>query len=160
MNRTIFLPSEGLRWMVVHGDHFARRHNLNLQPGAVVLGKLGFDGLRLSNQNHTHSQLACSQHTSFNLGTGRVVPSHRIYGNCDHWELLPSATLPNLLSGDLFDRLALVVAAAGACLMRLLHLMAMRAFCKRRLSQVIVSPAGAGAAFGMASLWIWHSTTP
>ena len=66
----------------------------------------------------------------------------------------------NRLSGNLFDRLPFVVAAAGARLMRLLHFMAMRALRKRGLRKVIVCPAGAGAALGMASLWIRHCTAP
>jgi len=45
-------------------------------------------------------------------------------------------------------------------LMRLLHFMAMRTLRKRRLRKVIVCPTGAGAALGMASLWIRHRTAP
>src|SRR5438270_5667417 len=44
--------------------------------------------------------------------------------------------------------------------MRLLHLMAVRAFRERGLRQMIVCPASAGAALGMASFWIRHRTTP
>src|ERR1700719_3585946 len=64
------------------------------------------------------------------------------------------------LRANFLHRFALVVPATRACLMRLLHLMAMRTFPKRRLRQMIVSPARASPALGMASLWIGHRTTP
>jgi hypothetical protein len=54
-----------------------------------MLGKLRLDCGWLANQHYANIQFACSQHTSFNLGTGRIVPSHRIHGNCDHGGVLP-----------------------------------------------------------------------
>jgi hypothetical protein len=44
--------------------------------------------------------------------------------------------------------------------MRLLHFVAVRTFAESGLGKMVVSPTGAGAAFGMASFWIWHLTTP
>src|SRR5205814_5575885 len=156
---TVFLAAKRLRRVIVHGDHFARRYNFNFQPATIVLRQFWLDCLWLANQHYTYVQLACSQHTSFNFGTGRIVPSHRIHGNCDHWGLTACNFLDRL-SGNLFDRFTFIVAAAWASLMRLLHFMTMRAFRERGLRQVIVCPASAGAALGMASFWIRHRTTP
>ena len=61
-----------------------------------------------------------------------------------------------LLLGDFDYFAAFVVPAVRANAVRELRLMALRAFGRRRLLQVIVGPAGGGAPLGVAPFWIWH----
>src|SRR5450631_645918 len=58
------------------------------------------------------------------------------------------------------NRFAFVVAAVGANVVRLLHLMAMRAFGQRRLFQKVVGAPRAGSSLRMPSFRVRHSNTP
>jgi hypothetical protein len=61
---------------------------------------------------------------------------------------------------NVLNRFALVVAAVRAHMVRLLHLMAMRAFRQRRFFQKIIRPPRARSSFRMPSFWVRHSNTP
>jgi hypothetical protein len=88
MHRAVFLPPKRLRGVIVHPNYFTGGQNLDRQTGPVMLGEFRFDHVRLANQDYAHPKFSCSQHTSFDFGTGRMVPSHRVHSNCDHGVLL------------------------------------------------------------------------
>ncbi len=57
VHRAVLLAAESLRRMIVHGDHFARRHDLDRQVGRGVLGQLCADHAGLANQQHADAKI-------------------------------------------------------------------------------------------------------
>src|SRR6266568_1754587 len=84
MHRAVLFPPEGLRRVIVHGDHFAGRNNLDRQIGFGVLRKLCAHGLRLAHKQNTHPKLACRQHTAFHFRTWCMVPAHGVNSDGNH----------------------------------------------------------------------------
>src|SRR5262249_32545700 len=86
-----------------------------------------------------------------------------VNGDGDHWVFarrLSRELFPVSLGRLLLHRAALVVAAVGTRLMRLLHLVAVRALRQRRLGQKIVRSSGARPSLRMPAFWVRHSNSP
>jgi hypothetical protein len=49
-----------------------------------VLGKLRAHGGGLTDEQDANAELACSQHTAFDLRAGRIVTAHGVNSDGDH----------------------------------------------------------------------------
>jgi len=65
VDRAVLLPPEGLRGMIIHGDHFARGHDLDRQTWRCMPRQLRADHSRLSHEQNSHAKLPHGQHTAF-----------------------------------------------------------------------------------------------
>src|SRR5467141_4501551 len=84
VHRTVPLPPECLRGMIIHSDHFACRHDLDRQVRGSESRQLRAHHLRLAHEQNANAKLPYGQHTAFDLGAGRVVSAHGVNGDGDH----------------------------------------------------------------------------
>jgi hypothetical protein len=99
--------------------------------------------MRLPDEHYAHAQFAGSQDTAFNLGAGSVVSAHGVNSDCDHRIYLTALSGRQFLDGTrqkkaasgrlVLHGAAFIEAAVGTSLMRLLGLVAIRAFAEGRL---------------------------
>jgi hypothetical protein len=58
MHRTVFLPAKRLRWVIVHGDHFARRHNFDRQVRLGMPRQFRSNHILLPYKQNAHAVLS------------------------------------------------------------------------------------------------------
>src|ERR1700676_2560694 len=170
MNRAVFLSPKGLRRVILHGDYFACRHDVDRQVRRGVFGQLRAHDMGLPNEHHAYAQFTSSQNTAFNLGAGRVVSAHGVNSDCDHRIYLTALSGRQFLDGTrqkkaasgrlVLHGTAFIEAAVGTSLVRLLGFVAIRAFAERRALEKIMGSPGARPSLRMPSFGVRHSNTP
>src|SRR5262249_8698098 len=84
----VLLAAEGLRGVILHGNHLAGGHNLNRQRTLAESGQRRADHLWLADQENTHAVFFRSADNPPDPREGGVVYTHGIDSDSDHGILI------------------------------------------------------------------------
>ena len=156
MHGAFTFGARSFRRVILHRDALRRVNYFDWKAlGGRMLVQLALHGNPVADEQNPVPKLFGRMDCAFDLGYRSLIAPHRVYGNGYHsFRLMRSR-------GELFRRCfdyfaALVLSALGADAVRLLGLMAIRAFGTGRLAQCIVSAAGLSALVGVSAFRIRH----